>query len=678
MTTTINLGKVAPVVKGAWDITANYEKLDIVTYDNNHKVYLAIKDVPNGINITNNNYWEILGIQDANVVIDDTAGEGDYNKVWSADKTYQNQTELQDIRIGADGVTYDSAGTAVRSQMKADLDIITYENLNQHIHTPFIVGNNSTIGTLVANRSSLSILENGDVKIERNSTSGTSSYGLYIRIETDASVDLTNHKIYYRITGCDATHATHFAGIRFFGGYNGTPQGGFQEEYSDELSLIEKIITPNANVNQLNLVVLTGGTVNNGEYITLESLQWIDLTAIFGEGNEPSLEEFRSIYTDIPYAFRIPKYKANYNEVLYLSKNLSKNIAKEEIDSAKSGFFSLQTSITSDTDLNTLTEYGSYILFTGYTYTNAPPWFTTGAAWLFVYKNSTSNQLIQFFIKNTTGEIYYRRMSTAGGTQNWHEWIKYYIDEEILYKDLASKKISIVGDSISTYNGYVPTGYSYYYPAGDVNSVNKTWWKQVIDKCGMSLVTNASWSGSWVCYDSSVSTDSAKIAYTDARISALANVSDTPDIILVLIGTNDFIHNNGNPLGVFDANSELPEESTEITEFYPAYATMINKIRTMYPDAHVYCCTLIQRYRGTDISYPIKNGSGNSIALYNKAIIDIAEWMGCNVIRLDTVISLGQLSSLTVDGLLHPNASGMKLIANEVCRVLAEHEKNFI
>ena len=56
----INLGKVALTPKGVWDINNTYEKLDIVSSNNKHKVYIAIKDVPTGINITNNKYWENL------------------------------------------------------------------------------------------------------------------------------------------------------------------------------------------------------------------------------------------------------------------------------------------------------------------------------------------------------------------------------------------------------------------------------------------------------------------------------------------------------------------------------------------------------------------------------------------------------------------------------------------
>lgn len=52
-----------------------------------------------------------------------------------------------------------------------------------------------------------------------------------------------------------------------------------------------------------------------------------------------------------------------------------------------------------------------------------------------------------------------------------------------------SYKISILGDSISTYVGYNPYGYAVYYKDdrlcdNDITDVNDTWWKQVIDALG--------------------------------------------------------------------------------------------------------------------------------------------------------------------------------------------------
>ena len=66
--------------------------------------------------------------------------------------------------------------------------------------------------------------------------------------------------------------------------------------------------------------------------------------------------------------------------------------------------------------------------------------------------------------------------------------------------DFAGKTVSILGDSGSTYKGYVPDGYScfYPYPTSDFGDVNQTWWMRTINNLGMKLLKNNSWSGSCV------------------------------------------------------------------------------------------------------------------------------------------------------------------------------------
>lgn len=337
-----------------------------------------------------------------------------------------------------------------------------------------------------------------------------------------------------------------------------------------------------------------------------------------------------------------------------------------------------QTAINANTDLNDITETGFYLLYSGNTYTNAPAFYTSGSAWMFVYDVVSGNAhfRVQFFMKSASKVFASRTYTTNGGSGSWGDWTIF----SDTYNALLGKKVSIVGDSISTYNGYIPSGYAYYYPQGDVDTVGETWWKQIVDKSGAVLLKNASWSGSCVSWISGTTSDNmAKVAYTDARIGDLADGSTAPDIVIVLMGTNDFATSVS--LGTLDVDDELPAVSSEIANFKAAYGAMINNIRMTYPHAHVYCCTLIQRYKVnssvTDSSYPIKNGDGVSLAAYNRAILDIAEWMGCEVIRLDTAISLGEVGDLTVDGTLHPNAAGMTKIADKVLQTLVQCESTY-
>ena len=334
--------------------------------------------------------------------------------------------------------------------------------------------------------------------------------------------------------------------------------------------------------------------------------------------------------------------------------------------------FTSFANITVDTDIDTLTGYGSYLLYSGHTYTHCPAWYTSGVAWLLNYRNPSNLHGFQVFIKRDTKEIAIRTYSTpTGGILTFTDWVNLHTN-----KKLIGKKVSIIGDSISTFQGYIPQGYAYYYPHGDLNTIGETWFRQFTNITGATLLVNASWSGSSVADDDDTPLNTAKIAYSDARINDLKSGTTTPDIVIVLIGTNDFAR--GYSIGTFTQTTEISDGTTSIRDFKPAYACMINKIKVTYPNAHVYCCTLIQRYRGDDETYPIINGSGTALSEYNQAITDIATWLGCEIIRLDTAISLGQLEDLTVDGSLHPNAAGAKIIANRIIADVLAREAEYL
>ena len=67
-------------------------------------------------------------------------------------------------------------------------------------------------------------------------------------------------------------------------------------------------------------------------------------------------------------------------------------------------------------------------------------------------------------------------------------------------------RISILGDSYSTFQGYIPDGNEpwYYTPVDtsrtDVDNVTQTWWWQVINQAGCLIEKNDSYSGATVSY----------------------------------------------------------------------------------------------------------------------------------------------------------------------------------
>ena len=67
-----------------------------------------------------------------------------------------------------------------------------------------------------------------------------------------------------------------------------------------------------------------------------------------------------------------------------------------------------------------------------------------------------------------------------------------------------SKNIFIMGDSYSTFGGYIPEGYACYYGVGRenvayVSEMGKTWWGLLAKEMDYNIVMNDSYSGSTVC-----------------------------------------------------------------------------------------------------------------------------------------------------------------------------------
>lgn len=239
---------------------------------------------------------------------------------------------------------------------------------------------------------------------------------------------------------------------------------------------------------------------------------------------------------------------------------------------------------------------------------------------------------------------------------------------------LYGKTFSVLGDSISTYSGYIPSGYATYYPGGDVDNVSKTWWGQLIEDTGMVHWNQAAWSGSRVCGDST-DTTSGLAGCSDKRIADVgAGHNVNPDFIIVYIGTNDYGLGTPKTLGNFNSTSELVSEG-DIQVFSDAYSLMISKLRAAYPLSCIVCCTLTEwRYVNPDSTYPVLNSKSNSVTQFNEQIRAIADSFGCSVCDLHSCgLNHWNTSTYTIDNSgmgLHPNKAGMTLIKNAIKNTL--------
>ena len=244
----------------------------------------------------------------------------------------------------------------------------------------------------------------------------------------------------------------------------------------------------------------------------------------------------------------------------------------------------------------------------------------------------------------------------------------------LLNQKFKDKKFAIIGDSASTYAGWLPSDVMYYegdtyptyYPNGDVDDVNKTWWYKMCTYMGIDPSTqlnNCSWSGSQVT-GSSTSTTSAYAACSNKRIDDLMIRQYFPDIIICWISCNDWLNNVD--LGNWQVTNNIPAEGT-ISQARAAYALMLNKLHTMYPKSRIFCCTILD-----DVRYwPSNNGNGVSTYQWNQNIIEIANAFGCDVIDLHNCgINYSNFARYySVDSAgsgLQPNAAGQTLIAKKI------------
>ena len=231
------------------------------------------------------------------------------------------------------------------------------------------------------------------------------------------------------------------------------------------------------------------------------------------------------------------------------------------------------------------------------------------------------------------------------------------------------KKLSILGDSISTFKGYIPSGQSYEYSGSNrgVNSVDDTWWMKLIHTLGMTLLVNNSWSGTCVTNNR----DSVKGENSSAMVRSEL-LGDSPDVIILYMGINDF--NFEVALGDYKGDTILPEQPDKAT-FGSAYALTLDKMTTKYPNSEIWCATLPPCESNGQTGAPEINDSGVPLADFNERIRRLALSFGVRVLdfaqsgltyrNLD--LYMGDWADATGKG-LHPNAAGMSVLANQAIR----------
>ena len=213
--------------------------------------------------------------------------------------------------------------------------------------------------------------------------------------------------------------------------------------------------------------------------------------------------------------------------------------------------------------------------------------------------------------------------------------------------------VSILGDSISTYEGFNPPHYSVFYESENLRknwmrSVYDTWWAKVNQYLHACICVSNAYSGSRVTGKRFPSASCME------RTQNLHSSVGKPDIVLIYIGFNDFA--DGTPIWANGGEDA----------FENAYRLMLQNIKRGYPESVIICGTLMQTYIADmpHWHFPEK-WSGVSFSSYNEAIRRSALYENCLIADLAATGNKYQ----TLDG-THPTRNGHAEIAETWIRCI--------
>ena len=204
----------------------------------------------------------------------------------------------------------------------------------------------------------------------------------------------------------------------------------------------------------------------------------------------------------------------------------------------------------------------------------------------------------------------------------------------------AKPVVSILGDSYSTFEGFIPKGNAVWYTRHtkadrtDVGDVKQTWWWQLIDKGGFVLGKNDSYSGATISYQGYNGDDYADRSFI-TRVADLGS----PDVLLIFGGTNDSWA--GVEVGEYNYSSYMLGE--ELYKFRPAMSRLLQDAINHYPGTSIY--VIINSELRDDITDSMKEICNHYSVSYI-LLHDIAKTAG------------------------HPSQEGMKAIADQVLEAI--------
>ena len=177
------------------------------------------------------------------------------------------------------------------------------------------------------------------------------------------------------------------------------------------------------------------------------------------------------------------------------------------------------------------------------------------------------------------------------------------------YASAQTKKVSVLGDSYSTFVGIIPSNYSSFYPndRNDVTKIEQTWWSLYVKAKGYTLEKNDSWGGTTICGTGYGGMNSSYSNFI-SRVDSLGN----PDIIFVFGGTNDAWANS--PMGEYQYSDWTKDDCKY---FRPALACLIDMLQKRYAQAEI--CFILN----SELREPINESMREVCKHYNVKLVEL-------------------------------------------------------
>lgn len=246
----------------------------------------------------------------------------------------------------------------------------------------------------------------------------------------------------------------------------------------------------------------------------------------------------------------------------------------------------------------------------------------------------------------------------------------------------APKKVSVIGDSISTFRGYISYGYGAHYPTtdGDLNLVGQTYWWQLIYDYMQNARLERNLAYSTTAVARSTNTKYSESAwYGQDFCTRFINQEGlgVADVVLIHGGTNDRGHNVDELAPGIGMRSESAPSDTDLevlykvaeaattraqiealndTTFCEAYIKLILLIKERNPKVKIVCII------GDCVSGGIQKSIHKIAAHYDARVVDLLAVNGYN----DQTYMPKHDYNPSTGGGCHPSAKAMSFIANKI------------